>query len=193
MVYLTLAVVLFANPTQAELLIDQRERDQLARAEFLFRQHDYRNALLSFQQAYIRQPNPVAALGTAECHDRLGEKAYAAYYYRAYLRRSPNAANSLEIAQRIGDALYPEIRKGLALLEIESLVPARAIVDGRPYDSFPIAIFVPPGEHEVLVEFANGRQKHTVLVRKGRSTAYLMLHPPISAPAVGGAGMRDDP
>jgi hypothetical protein len=189
MVYLALATILLATPDRTQL--DPHGSESLARAEFLLRQHDYRGALFAYQQAYLQQPNAEAALGAAECYELLDEKAYATYYYRAYLRRAPKAGNSLEIAQRVGDLLYSELRKGRALLEIESLVPARAIVDGRAYDSFPIAIFVASGEHEVLAEFPRGEQKHTVLVRKGRTTAYLMLHPPLGVPGTGGSGMRD--
>ncbi len=150
----------------------------LSRGERLFKEGDFESALWNFQQANARQPSPAAALGAAECYQRLADKAYAVYFYRTYLRRAPNATDGLEIAERIGELLFSEIENGRGLLEVESAVPAKGSVDGRFFNALPIATFLPLGDHEVLVEFATGRQRRTVSLKRGKPISSLKLDAP---------------
>jgi hypothetical protein len=175
-----LIVFMVLNATTAGPDITQVQAQvqaHLSRGERLLRDGDYENALWNFQQANAQDSTPIGALGAAECYEQLGNKAYAAYYYRAYLRRAPDAPDGLEIAERIGDLMFTEAKDGRALLEVESAVAAKGSVDGHPYNAFPIAAFVPPGDHEVLVEFPSGPEKRVVSVKPGRLTT-LQLAPP---------------
>jgi len=153
-------------------------RAYLSRGERLFKEGDFESALWNYQQASARQPSPAATLGTAECYERLADRAYAVYYYRAYLRRAPNAADGLEIAERIGELLFSEQEKGRGLLEVESSAPAKGSVDGRPSSALPVASFLPLGDHEVVVEFASGRQKRTVSLKRSKPISSLKLDAP---------------
>ncbi|HYR56787.1 MAG TPA: hypothetical protein VEM39_11735 [Myxococcaceae bacterium] len=150
----------------------------LSRGERLFKEGDFESALWNFQQANARQPSPAAALGAAECYQRLADKAYAVYFYRTYLRRAPNATDGLEIAERIGELLFSEIENGRGLLEVESAVPAKGSIDGRFLNALPIAAFLPLGDHEVQVELATGRQRRTVSLKRGKPISSLKLDAP---------------
>ncbi len=168
------AVTPRTDPVQAE----QHAQAYLARAEKLLRDGDVENALWNFQQANARYANAAAAIGAAECYERLGEKAYAVYYYRAYLRRSPGAPDGLEIAERVSGALFSELQNGRGFLEVDAPVPAKASIDGRAVGSLPVAAFLPLGEHEVAVEFPSGTQTRGVSLKKGKLTTSLSVEPP---------------
>ncbi len=178
MLFIALIVLNVATPRSDPAQSEQKARAFLTRAEKLLKDGDYENALWNFQEANVHHATPRAALGAAECYERLGDKAYAVYYYRAYLRRAPTAADGLEIAERVADLLLAEVQHGRALLEIESPVPAKGSVDGRNYIAFPIAAFVAPGDHELLVEFPTGPLKRVVSTKRGNVTTSVSLDPP---------------
>src|SRR5215469_9548827 len=160
-VEMLLIVFMLLNATTARpdfTEVQAQVQAHLTRGERLLRDGDYENALWNFQQANTRLSTPIGALGAAECYEQLGDRAYAVYYYRAYLRRAPDARDALEIAERIGDLMFTEAKDGRALLEVESAVAAKGSVDGHSYNAFPIAAFLPPGDHELLVEFPSGPQ-----------------------------------
>jgi hypothetical protein len=156
----------------------------LTRGEQLLSQGDYESALWNFQQANAVLSTPIGVLGAAECYEQLGDRAFAAYYYRAYLRRAPDARDGLEIAERIGDLLLTETKEGRGLLEVESAVAAKGSVDGHSYNAFPIAAFLPPGDHELLVEFPSGPQMQIVSVKTGALTTLRLVTPPEASPTV---------
>ena len=169
-----------ARPDFSE--VQAQVQAHLTRGERMLRDGDYENALWNFQQANARLSTPIGALGAAECYEQLGNRAYAVYYYRAYLRRAPNARDALEIAERIGDLMFIEAKDGRALLEVESVVAAKGSVDGHPYNAFPIAAFLPPGDHELLVEFPSGPQKRVVSVKPEGLTTLQLAPPPGVSP-----------
>jgi hypothetical protein len=178
MLLIALMVLSAANPRSDVAEAEPAAQAYLSRGERLFTEGDFENALWNFQQANARHPTPAAALGAAECYERLADKAYAVYYYRAYLRRAPNAADGLEIAERVGELLFTEVQNGRGLLEVESPVPANGSIDGRSFNSFPIAAFLPAGDHELLVDFPTGRQRRIVSLKRGKPTTSLKLDAP---------------
>jgi hypothetical protein len=178
MLLLTLIALSAATPRADATQAEQHAQAYLARGEKLLRDGDFENALWNFQQANARYPNAASALGAAECYERLGEKAYAVYYYRAYLRRSPGAPDGLEVAERVSDVLFSELQNGRGLLEVEAPLPAKVSVDGRPIGALPIAAFLPLGEHELTVEFPTGTQRRVVSLKRGKLTTSLSLEPP---------------
>src|SRR5262249_308277 len=131
MLLFSLIVLTAATPRAAPVHAEQHAQAYLARGEKLLRDGDVENALWNFQQANARYPSGAAAFGAAECYERLGDKAYAVYYYRAYLRRSPSASDGLEIAERVSSALFSELQNGRGFLEVEAPVAAKASIDGR--------------------------------------------------------------
>jgi hypothetical protein len=178
MLLIALMVLSAANPRSDVAEAEPAAQAYLSRGERLFTEGDFENALWNFQQANARHPTPAAALGAAECYERLADKAYAVYYYRAYLRRAPNAADGLEIAERVGELLFTEVQNGRGLLEVESPVPAKGSIDGRSFNAFPIAAFLPAGDHELLVDFPTGRQRRIVSLKRGKPTTSLKLDAP---------------
>lgn len=177
MLLLPLIVLIAAAPRIDPLQAEQHAQAYLARGEKLLRDGDFENALWNFQQANSRFPNAAAAMGAAECYEQLGEKAYAVYYYRAYLRRSPGASDGLEIAERVSTALFGELQSGRGFLEVEGPQPAKVSIDGRAAGTLPAAAFLPLGEHEVAVEFPGGTQTRIVSLKKGRLTTSLTVEP----------------
>jgi hypothetical protein len=178
MLLYSLIVLTAATPRTDSVQAEQHAQAYLARGEKLLRDGDVENALWNFQQANVRYPNAAAAIGAAECYERLGEKAYAVYYYRAYLRRSPAASDGLEIAERVSSALFSELQNGRGFLEVEAPTPAKASIDGRAVGNLPVAAFLPLGEHEVAVEFPSGTQTRVVSLKKGKLTNSLSVEPP---------------
>lgn len=178
MLLVSLVVLAAAAPRTDPAQAEQHSQAYLARGEKLLRDGDFENALWNFQQANTRYPSAAGAIGAAECYEHLGEKAYSVYYYRAYLRRSPGAADGLEIAERISAALFGELQNGRGFLEVESAVPGKATIDGRPVGTLPVAAFLPLGEHEVVVEFPGGSQRRVVSLKKGKLTNSLVMEAP---------------
>ncbi|HEX4803408.1 MAG TPA: hypothetical protein VFV14_07845 [Myxococcaceae bacterium] len=178
MLLYSLIVLTAAAPRPDSVQAEQHAQAYLARGEKLLRDGDVENALWNFQQANARYPNAAAAIGAAECYERLGEKAYAVYYYRAYLKRSPGASDGLEIAERVSSTLFSELQNGRGFLEVEAPIPAKASIDGRAAGNLPVAAFLPLGEHEVAVEFPSGTQTRVVSLKKGKLTTSLSVEPP---------------
>ena len=178
MLLFSLIVLTAATPRTDSVQAEQLAQGYLARGEKLLRDGDVENALWNFQQANARYPNAAAAVGAAECYERLGEKAYAVYYYRAYLRRSPGASDGLEIAERVSSTLFSELQNGRGFLEVEAPIPGKASIDGRAVGNLPVAAFLALGEHEVAVEFPGGTQTRVVSLKKGKLTTSLSVEPP---------------
>jgi hypothetical protein len=137
--------------------------------EKLFEQTSYRAAIARFTEADQLRQTPEVAFDLAKCHQRLGLAPLAAYYYRLYMRRSPDAADGLQVAGLVAEILSKAEADGRGLLELESPVGAEVEVNGRTYSDLPTALLLAPGDYDVLARFRNGESHFTASVLTGRA------------------------
>jgi tetratricopeptide (TPR) repeat protein len=95
--------------------------------------NEYAPALEEFKAAYRAVQDPSLLFNIAQCHRRLGQKGDALYFYRSYLRRSPEAPNRAEAERHI-----QELERELA--SVPSAPPPVAASPPAPVP----AVVVPP-------------------------------------------------
>ncbi|HEX9506755.1 MAG TPA: hypothetical protein VF947_00010 [Myxococcales bacterium] len=117
-----------------------------------------------------------SALELAEACEKRSDRACAAYHYRLYLRRAPVANDSLLIAERVAVILLAEQENGRGLLEADAPGALKATIDGQEYTSFPLAVFLRRGRHDLLVKFQGGNLKQGFEIATGKVT-HLSLEP----------------
>jgi hypothetical protein len=115
-----------------------------------FNLREYADAIREFEAGYRLRPDPVFLFNLAQAN-RLGDRPdKALYFYRAYLRSSPDAQNRSEVVDRIeslekllaekrnvakppDQTLAPEIAKGTA--QPFQADPAKTAFTSRPVDA----------------------------------------------------------
>lgn len=158
-----------------------RFKAAFARGEAQFQAGDWGAAIANFLEADRMRVTPEVAWDLAKCFEKLNDAPYAVFYYRLYLRRSPNAPDTLEVAQRVGTVLQKLERENLGALELEAPRASSVTIKNRRYPAPPVALFLPPGEYEVSAEFPAGKKTMAVQVRLGKTTAVTFepLPPPM--------------
>lgn len=141
------------------------------RGEVEFQAQDYGAAIANFLEADRARPTPEVAFDLAKCFEKLGDEAFSTYYYRLYLRRAPNASDTLEVAQRVGAVLTKLEADGRGFLELEAPRADAVTVAGRRFPQPPVALFLAPGSWDVSAEFPSGKKKMSVQVQVGRATS----------------------
>ncbi len=139
-------------------------------------------ALYSFLRADELRPTPEVAYDLAKAYEKIGSTPYATFYYRLYLRRSPNASDALEVAERVGAALARNEAEGRGFLEVTTFGATQLSVAGLAFPEGPVALFLAPGDYELKARFASGVKKTTVAIRTGKTTA--LFFEPLVAPMV---------
>ncbi|MFZ5469081.1 MAG: hypothetical protein ACOZIN_06525 [Myxococcota bacterium] len=185
MVVAVLYMLLAAAPTEA-LAPPHAEHFKalVLQGEALFEQGEYGAAIYQFRLADGVQKTPEVAFNLAKCHEKIGDEAFAAYYYRLYLRRAPSARDALEVAGRVGGALVAAEASGRGFLEVEAEGAVNAAIQGQSYPETPVATFLPPGDYELSAEFPSGVKKLLVQLRTGKVTtvSFEPLPPPLLTP-----------
>lgn len=161
----------------------ERFKAWFTRGEQLFEQGDFGAAIYNFRKADGLRVTPEVAFDLAKCHEKLGDLAYAIHYYRVYLRRSPNASDALEVAEKVGTALAAAEADGRGFLEVESAGAVELVLNGREFPESPLALFVAPGDYELSARFPKASKKMVVQVRTGRAVHvdFEPLPPPMLA------------
>src|SRR5438874_364457 len=75
------------------------------KGEQLYGQGEYGAAIWNFREAETIRLTPEVAFDLAKCHEKIGDLAFATFYYRQYLKRAPNASDALDVAERVGTVL----------------------------------------------------------------------------------------
>lgn len=156
-----------------------------SRGEELFAAGEMDAAIANFRRADLLRPTPEVAFDLGKCHERRGEKAFATYYYRLYLRRAPKAADALDVAEKVGEVLAEEGNEGRGLLEVDSPLRGKATVNGVAYSEFPVAVFLPPGDYELQASFSAGPRKLVASMHTGKITS--IVFEPLAPPLVSAA------
>jgi tetratricopeptide (TPR) repeat protein len=157
-------------------------KDAFERGEKYFQAGDYGAAIANFREADRLRVTPEVAFDLAKCHEKLGDVAYSTYYFRLYIRRAPNAPDTLDLAEQVGAALAKAEAEGRGLLELEAPRALKLTVAGRTFDGGPVVLFLAPGDYEVEAEFPAGRKTMLVQLRTGKTTT--VQFEPLTAPLV---------
>jgi hypothetical protein len=149
--------------------------------ESLFEKKDWGGAVYAFRRADALKATPEVAFDLAKCNQKLGEDALATYYFRLYLRRAPQARDALGVAGEVADVLNRAESEGRGLLEVEATAAAEATLAGHHYPELPMAVFLPPGDYDVAVQFRSATVHRVGALSTGRAVT-LKVEPPPSLP-----------
>ena len=155
-------------PGEAE---SQRFKAFFEKGESLYQTGEYGPAIYNFEQADGQRVTPEVAYDLAKSHEKLGDAAFTLLYYRLYMRRAPEATDTLQVAQKVGQALAKAEIDGRGFLELWAPRAKSVTVKGLRFPQPPVAVFVPAGDYDVEAEFPSGVKKMVVQVRSGRITA----------------------
>jgi hypothetical protein len=151
------------------------------RGEQQFQQGDFGAAIASFREADRMRVTPEVAYDLAKCFEKLGDEAYTTFYYRLYMRRAPNAADTLDVAEKVGTTIARLESEGQGYLELDAPRANAITVNNHRYPEPPVAAFLPPGDYEVAAEFASGKKTMSVQIRTGKTSSvhFEPLTPPM--------------
>ncbi|MGV3623731.1 MAG: tetratricopeptide repeat protein [Archangium sp.] len=141
------------------------------RGEALFQAGDFGAAISNFKEADRARATPEVAYDLAKCFERLGDEAYTLYYYRLYLRRAPNAPDTLEVAEKVGIVIARLEAEGKGVLELDAPRADAVTFQGHVYPTPPVAAFLPPGDYVVSAKFPSGEKTMSVQIRTGKTTS----------------------
>lgn len=159
-----------------------RFRAAFERGEALFQQGDFGAAIANFREADRARATPEVAYDLAKCFEKLGDEAYTVFYYRLYMRRAPNAPDTLDVAEKVGLVIARIESEGHGFLELDAPRADAVTVQGRTYPAPPLALFLPPGEYEVSAVFPSGLKTMSVQIGTGKTTT--VFFEPVAPPLV---------
>jgi hypothetical protein len=159
----------------------ERFKAFFTQGESLYQQGEYGAAIWNFRQADAIRVTPEVAFDLAKCHEKLGDVAFATFYYRQYLKRAPNATDALDVAERVGTVLAKAEGDGRGLLEVSSPGAVDLSVNRQRFAEGPVAMFLPPGEYEISARFPSGVRTMVAQIRTGKTTpiAFEPVPPPL--------------
>jgi len=151
------------------------------RGEELYQQGEYGAAIYHFKQADRMRATPEVAYDLAKAHEKLEDTAFTLYYYRLYMRRAPNAPDTLEVAERVGEALARAEADGRGFLELDAPRASDLHLGDAEFPEGPVAMLLPPGEYQVKASFPAGEKTMQVQIRTGKTASILFepVRPPL--------------
>ncbi|MFZ5444559.1 MAG: tetratricopeptide repeat protein [Myxococcota bacterium] len=174
-----MSVLAAPMPGEPETL---RFKAAFERGEAHYKAGDFGAAIASFREADRIRVTPEVAFDLAKCFEKLGDEAYTIYYYRLYLRRAPQAPDTLDVAEKVGNTIARLESDGQGFLELDAPRAGAVLVHGRRYPEPPVAMFLAPGDYEVAAEFPAGTKTMSVQIRTGKTTS--VHFEPLSPPMV---------
>lgn len=172
-----------SSPPPAE---QARFKALVLEGERQFGEGEYGAAIWNFKEADALRVTPEVAFNLAKAHEKLGDVPMASYYYRLYLRRAPDATDALEVAEILGKMLSNMEGDGQGLVEIDSPTQGTLTLQGDTWVSFPVALFLPPGEYEATATLQSGRLTQVIAVRTGKTTS--TVFDPVTPPLLDADG-----
>jgi len=148
----------------------ERFKAYFTQGETLYQQGEYGAAIWNFRQADGIRVTPEVAFDLAKCHEKLGDVAFATFWYRQYLKRAPNANDALDVAERVGTVLARAEGEGRGLLEVVSPGATDLSINKASFAEDPVALFLPPGEYELSAKFPSGTKTMVTQIRTGKTT-----------------------
>lgn len=160
----------------------ERFKTYFTRGEQLYAQGEFGAAIWNFRRADRVLATPEVVYDLAKCHEKLGDVAFAVYYYRLYLKRAPTAADALDVAERVGTALSRAEGDGRGFLEVEVEGGEQLVIANQAYPEGPVALFLPPGDFEISGMFPGGSRSMVAQLRTGKTTT--LVFEPVAPPMV---------
>jgi hypothetical protein len=148
----------------------ERFKSYFTQGEALYQQGEYGAAIWNFMKADRLLATPEVVYDLAKCHEKLGDLAFATFYYRLYLKRSPAATDALDVAERLGTTLSKAEGEGRGFLEVQVPGGDKLLVANQRFPEGPVALFLPPGDYEISASFPTGVKKVVVQIRTGKTT-----------------------
>lgn len=160
-----------------------RFKQYFEKGEALYQQKEYGMAVHLFRLADRRRVTPEVAYDLAKCHENLKDAPFALYYYRLYMKRAPQAPDTLTIADKVGKELTRLEAERKGFLELDASRATVVTVAGKTYPEGPVAAFLPPGDYEVSAQFPGGKKTMSVQVKAGKAT--MVDFEPVRPPLLG--------
>lgn len=159
---------------------EARFKAYFTQGEKMYGASEYGAAIWNFRQADLLKQTPEVAFDLAKATEKIGDHALSAFWYRQYLKRAPSAADSISVAEKIGQMLSAAERDGKSLVEVSSPGAEQlALLDGRFVED-PMAMFIKPGDYSLSAKFPEGEKSMSVRVRQGAVTS--VNFEPVSPP-----------
>jgi len=174
-----LALLALARPAAAD--DDSDTAAQLFRsASAAFERKEYRAAAIGFEEAHRRRPHAATMANAALAWEAAGEPARAADAFAISLAEP--GLSSVQAAEERGklDAL----EKQLGNVVVSGPAGATVTLLHVQRGALPRSIHVPPGQHDVAIEYADGAHAtRTVRVAAGeRQAVHVDAPPPVAPP-----------
>ncbi|GMU60992.1 MAG: hypothetical protein AMXMBFR34_27550 [Myxococcaceae bacterium] len=171
------------------------------RAQALYKQARYAEAIEKFEEAYAVRPHPVIYFNIGKCHEQLNETSKALRAYRDYLRLMPDAKDRDTVSDAIANLERRLKERGVQQLLVFADPPnAHISVDGKELGTSPASVELTAGNHTLTVK-ADGFEtvERSFVMNTTRSTEMTInLRPavkeaPPPPPLVVDAPKKDEP
>lgn len=141
---------LAAKPSPAVIAEAQR---RFARGNRLYKQGDYREALLAYQAARDLYPEPTILYNIAQTYEKLRDPAEAAIHFERFLRARPKSPDRAAVEARIA-RLRAEARVDVSVTSYPPGAAIRLATDprGTVRGRTPFSIKLPLGKQRIRVE-----------------------------------------
>jgi tetratricopeptide (TPR) repeat protein len=137
----------------------EQAREKYQRGAEAYKARRYQEAIDRFLEADRLASSPAFAFNVAVAYEDLGDRARALHWFRAYLRRAPNAKDRADIERRISRLQGELHAKGVQQVSVESVPEgAKLTVDGRPVGTTPWAGELAPGKHVAAAQLDGHRE-----------------------------------
>jgi hypothetical protein len=150
-----------ADAPSAEAGAEARRSEAKARFDEgvnAFREHRWVDAVQAFRQADAIAPSAALSFNIAKTYERLEDVTGALRWYRDFLRRSPQAANSGEVEARVTALAATLAQRGVQQLTVLTTPAGAAVtVDDRQIGTAPLTVELAPGRHHAHLELPGYR------------------------------------
>lgn len=138
-------------------------KKSFVRAELLYRQANFRQALAAYNKAMSYYRHPAYLFNIAQCHRNLKEYTKARFFYKLYLSEAGDATNRAEVERlvaamelKIADEKRRDRLKG-KLSVVSDPSGAEVYINdvkGKPLGRTPTVLRLPPGQLVVVIRYA---------------------------------------
>lgn len=179
-----------------------KAREVFSRAQKLYKQARYAEAIEKFEEAWLLRPHPVIRYNIGKCHEQLNETSKALAAYREYLRLDPEAKDRDTVSDAIANLERRLKERGVQQLTVFADPPqAQVEVDGKALGAAPATVELTAGNHKVVVR-AEGYEpvERSFVMSISRATEMTInlrkaseAPPPPPAPPVADAPKKEEP
>jgi tetratricopeptide (TPR) repeat protein len=130
----------------------KKAKELFQRAQTLYKQARYAEAIDKFEEAYAVRPHPVIFFNIGKCYEQLNETPKALRAYRDYLRLMPDAKDRDTVTDAIANLERRLKERGVQQLMVFADPPAAKIsVDGKELGTSPASVELTAGNHMLTV------------------------------------------